>query len=194
MTLLGLYFYRSRNHMFKPSYSVFSSHACVSSVSSFGVRRTQRKRSWTSTIDGSTVNLFMRSCPPSPTSGKLAAASMKWGEWTVGPSDLKEHPLFRRIILVGIKYPPVSTGKLTHCCPPTDQSGQRKQISTVVFLTMWLDWWHVAFPRTTDGLKQSSLDAAVQTETCTSNPLIVFITSADEQILNEKNMFATPML
>lgn len=121
------------------SYSIFSSHACVSSVSSFGVRRTQRKRSWTSTIDGSTVNPFTQSCPPSPTSGKLAVASMKWGEWTGGQSDLKKRPLSRRIILVVIKYPPVSIGKLARCCPPTDRSGQRKQISTVVFLTMWLD-------------------------------------------------------
>lgn len=195
MTLLGLYFYHTSSHMFKPSYSIFSSHACVSSVSSFGVRRTQRKRSWTSTIDGSTVNPFTQSCPPSPTSGKLAAASMKWGEWTGGPSDLKKRPLFRQIILVLIKYPSVSIGKLTRCCPPTDQSGQCKQINTVIFLTTWLDWRHVAFLRTTDDLKQSSLDAAVQAETCTSYPLIVFITSADKQIPVEKNMlFAPPML
>lgn len=185
--------------MFKPSYSVFNCHACVSSVSSFGARRTRRKRSWTSTIDGSTVNPFTQSCPPSPTSGKLAAASMKWGKWTVGPSDLKKRPLFRRIILVVIKCPPVSIGKLAHCCPPTDQSGQRKQINTVVFLTMWLDWRHVAFPRTTDGLKQSSLEAAVQTEACTSSPLIVFSFSwwADiewECVVCHNVLFATLML
>lgn len=117
---------------------------------------------------------------------------MGWVDgWAIWPEKVSTFWANHSVV---IKYPPVSIGQLARCCPLTDQPWQRKQINTVVFLTMWLDWRHIAFPRTTDGLKQSSLDAAVQTETCSSYALIVFITSADERISNEKNLFATPML
>jgi len=47
---------------------------------SFAKRRTQRKPSWTWTIVGSTPRPSTQSSPPLPTSGKPAAASMRWGE------------------------------------------------------------------------------------------------------------------
>ena len=64
--------------------------ACVGRVSSFTWRRAQTRPSRTSTVAGSTAAPSTPSCRRSPTSGRRAAASTRWGEITSALHDYSQ--------------------------------------------------------------------------------------------------------